>query len=542
MTRHAFTAHALLILVLEGACAEPEKVDNQPVTRDSGADGRDVGVDISGETSGMPAGPDGPADVSAETSGDAPDGGPSEPATCTPACAPFQSCLQGKCSPRYEATVITGATGGTVWDVAVAPDGSIYVVGIFKGTVDFDPGAAEQRQTALAGGDVFVSKYGPGGGYVWTRTIAGTGDEPWVHAIATSDNGVAVSGHYRGMANFFAGQPAAMKTAGAADEGYVLKLGADGGFGFLRTFPGANSSTFDVESLKDGSLVAVGPFAGPVDFGNGPQGDGLSGGYAVRMSPTGSPTWTRLFSGAVVGAAREASDGSLTLAGGYTGKIDSDPGGGVSEVMTATGQSLFAVQLDGAGQFARGASVPFGGAREVNPRDIVHGADGSRYVVGDFIEGAFPAEGSTPPVRPNAGDRDIFVTKLSPTATYAWGRSYGGPASDYAWSATAVTDGVLVTGLFASDSVDFGADGTPDRRESAAGNLFLLHLGAAGAPRGLFTLGPKNAATPLLLRDTQGGFSLAGVFAGAVDFNPHPQDTDQRSSTGRTGFVSRYSF
>ena len=488
------------------------------------------------------AGIDGPAtDVSAETSEPA-DGGPTGPTTCTPMCASFQSCIEGKCSPRYEATVITGTSGGVVWDLAVASDGSIYLAGIYKGTVDFDPGPAEQRRTALAGGDVFVSKFGPGGGYLWTRTIAGSGDEPWVHAVATSDNGVVLSGHYRGTADFFAGQPAAMKTGGTGDEGYLLKLTLDGAFGFLRTFPGANSSTFDVESLKDGSLVAVGPFGGPVDLGNGPQGDGVTGGYAVRVSAAGSPIWARTVSGATVGVVREASDGSVTLAGGFSGKIDLDPGPGITEVMTPTGQALFAIKLDATGQFARGTAIPFGGAREVIPRDVAHASDGSQYIVGEFIEGSFPADGSSTPVRPNAGDRDIFVAKLSATGAYAWGHSYGGPASDYAWSATGVSDGVLVTGLFASDAVDFGPAGTPDRRESAAGNLFVLRLADAGAPRGLFTLGPKNAATPSLLRNTQGGFFLAGVFSGAVDFNPHPQDSDQRSSTGRTGFVSRYTF
>jgi hypothetical protein len=152
-----------------------------------------------------------------------------------------------------------------------------------------------------------VSKYGPSGTYLWTRTVPATGDEPWVHAIATSDNGVVLSGPFRGTAEFFPGQATAMKTTGAADEGYVFKLAADGSFGFVRTFPGGGSATWDVETLKDGSLVAVGPFTGPVDLGNGPQAAGMSGGYAVRLSATGSPTWARIFSGAAVGVVHEGA-------------------------------------------------------------------------------------------------------------------------------------------------------------------------------------------------------------------------------------------
>jgi hypothetical protein len=211
-------------------------------------------------------------------------------------------------------------------------------------------------------------------------------------------------------------------------------------------------------------------------------------------------------------------------------------------MMAGVGQSLFVVKLDGGGQFANGTVVPFGGAREVAPRDIAHGSDGARYVVGEFIEGSLAAGPSGAGARANAGDRDIFITKISATGAYLWGRSYGGAASDYAWTATGVSDGVLVSGLFASDAVDFGSADRADRREAAAGNLFVSRLGADGQPRGLFALGPRNRLTPALVREVTGGFYLGGVFSGPVDFNTHPQDVDERSSPTRTGFVSRYTF
>src|SRR5688572_19203399 len=49
---------------------------------------------------------------------------------CGYTCAPFQVCSAKKCSPRYEATVSTGTVPGTLWDVAISDDGSIFAAGI----------------------------------------------------------------------------------------------------------------------------------------------------------------------------------------------------------------------------------------------------------------------------------------------------------------------------------------------------------------------------------------------------------------------------
>jgi hypothetical protein len=466
---------------------------------------------------------------------------------CGTVCANFQGCSAGRCSPQYEVTVASGTVPGAAWDLALAPDGAMYAAGIFKGSIDFDPGPSEQRFTAMGDGDVFVTKFDSAGAYQWTRTIASAAAEPYVHAFGTADGGVVLSGPYRGSATFYPGQAAAMKTArtAAGDEAYLLKIAGDGSFGFVRTFPATGYSVvFDVDGLADGSLVAVGPFAGPIDFGDGDQLAGVAGGFAVRLSTAGMTVWARTFAGAATATVRGSSTGGLVLAGGFTGTLDLDPGPGTVEATAQAGMSLYTVGLDGTGRFEGGGAVSFHGATEVAPRDLIQISDGAVYVAGDYKGGAVSLEaGAAARTRPNAGAGDAFVVKLGPTFAHAWGRSYGGAGADYAWSVASVPSGVQVAGKIASERVDFGVDGAPDLRELSAGDVFVLGLGPAAEPRGVFTLGPPRAASPILLRASASALLLAGFFSGSIDFDPRTPDQDLRTAAPiQSAFVSRFLF
>jgi len=86
----------------------------------------------------------------------------------------------GEARPTWAATEAssTGVVEGRPPpDVDVRPDGSIVVTGVFRDTVDFDPGAGEDVRTAVGGFDVFVTRYAPDGSYVETRTIGGRDDD-----------------------------------------------------------------------------------------------------------------------------------------------------------------------------------------------------------------------------------------------------------------------------------------------------------------------------------------------------------------------------
>ena len=75
------------------------------------------------------------------------------------------------------AAALTRSEKGRGRDIVLGADGSIYVTGVFRGTVDFDPGKGRDQHTAIGGYDVFVTRYAADGSYVGTHTFGRAGDD-----------------------------------------------------------------------------------------------------------------------------------------------------------------------------------------------------------------------------------------------------------------------------------------------------------------------------------------------------------------------------
>lgn len=117
---------------------------------------------------------------------------------CDVTCEGFQICTEGKCSPRYAGGVVASGVPGGLWNMARTASGDMYFAGLFKGTLDFDPGPAEVTLTGRGTNDVFVSRYKADGTYAWTRGLSPELGADWVHATAAADGGVFVTGHFQG--------------------------------------------------------------------------------------------------------------------------------------------------------------------------------------------------------------------------------------------------------------------------------------------------------------------------------------------------------
>lgn len=73
------------------------------------------------------------------------------------------SVFAAKFDPAYNlvwATGVGGSQSSGAHDIAVDSGNNVHVIGLFNGTVDFDPGPGSLPLTAAGGADVFVWKYG----------------------------------------------------------------------------------------------------------------------------------------------------------------------------------------------------------------------------------------------------------------------------------------------------------------------------------------------------------------------------------------------
>ena len=250
------------------------------------------------------------------------------------------------------------STGGHLWSrrfggpgfdqgagVDVDGAGNVVVVGNFDGTVDFGGGPL----TSVGGRDLFVAKFSPTGGHVWSKRFGGTGNDD-VRGIAVDGAGdVLVTGQFLGTINFGG---ANLSSAGYEDIFLSKLAGSTGSHVWSKRIGSSSSPDAGYGVTVDGNFnVAItGYFAGSVDFGGGAilaqaydsfvakfssQGAFVSSrrfgdpsgqfngqyGTAIAMSSGGSVYFTGYFQGTLsLGA---AGQGTSTALGGNDGFLAS---------------------------------------------------------------------------------------------------------------------------------------------------------------------------------------------------------------------------
>lgn len=304
---------------------------------------------------------------------------------------------------------------------------------------------------------------------------------------------------------------------------------------FAKTYGGTGKEyAYSVARTSDGGYIVAG---GTASYGAG-QDDFL----VIKISPTGTPEWTRTFGGTNMDAAYsiiQTTDGGYMVAGETRSFVAG----------TAANIDFLALKISSTGnpEWAR----TFGGANEDFCRSIIQTSDGGYALVGftrsygvgldDFliikissagalewaktfggtnydnafsivqtIDGGYVVSGST--MSFGAGYWDLLLLKLSPTGTLEWARTYGGENNDF------TTLPVIHTAdsgfMFTGHTESFGA---------GEADLLVMELSSTGAPEWTRTFGGTDLdCARSITRTGDGGFALAGwtlsFGAGSCDF------------------------
>ena len=102
-------------------------------------------------------------------------------------------------NPTFEwAKQMGGTSSATGTSMAMDSSGSIYIIGNFYQTVDFDPSAGTFNLTSNGESDIFITKLDAQGNFLWAKQIGGTSiDYPGNIAVDANGN-VLVGGSFRG--------------------------------------------------------------------------------------------------------------------------------------------------------------------------------------------------------------------------------------------------------------------------------------------------------------------------------------------------------
>jgi uncharacterized delta-60 repeat protein len=288
--------------------------------------------------------------------------------------------------------------------VAVAPDGSAYIIGQ---TSSFGTGADNNRS------DIFLVKYAPDGSIAWQRTygVGATGLNNFGMDVEVAPDGtVWITGELQGNV-------------------LLAQFDADGNLLSERTFAGADSPRA-MDIADDGSIYVTG-----FEFPGAGQGDA----FVLKTAPDGTLAWLTtwgLVEGFDIGFdVAAASDGTVYLAGD-------------------SGNEAFVVKFDQNGNLIWDRTWHAGTSQDFSSgQGVAIGPDGEVYLTGSaLISGV--------------SDNAVLV-KFTPDGSVIWDRTWLAKDASNAFG-VAVTSGgnIVITGANVSfkydDAEAFVAEFLPD--------------------------------------------------------------------------------
>ena len=230
--------------------------------------------------------------------------------------------------------------------IATDTEGSGYVTGWYRDTVDFDPGSGVDERESNGYDDIFLSKFNSSGELIWADTWGGsaeTGSGDLARAIAISDSDeIYVTGEFIEQADFDPGPGIEILISDASRDAFLSKFNTAGELIWARHWGGPGSkdgpaTNIGIEMTIDNqaNIIVAGYAGGDCDFDPGSgtaiifegYGDGM---FVSKLTANGDYQWARFWEESQVFAVTADQNGSIYLSGILSWYYnDADPTEGV---------------------------------------------------------------------------------------------------------------------------------------------------------------------------------------------------------------------
>ncbi|HPH82322.1 MAG TPA: T9SS type A sorting domain-containing protein [Flavobacteriales bacterium] len=232
------------------------------------------------------------------------------------------------------------------------------------------------------------------------------------------------------------------------------------------------------------------------------------------------------------------ADGNVIVCGRFENTIDSDPGSGTNNLVSAGSFDMVVIKFDANGQFLWSKQI--GGTGYDEFTNVECDAAGNVILIG-YFEGVVDID-------PNAGvntltsqgTSDLFVLKLSPLGETIWMHEISGTSSESTGGLSVISTGhIFVSGGFTGTAIFSSTDNLTSAGENDA---YVLKLNPDGTLNWVKQIGGTSFDYSYDI-DTysNGEVVLTGRFRDVVDFNPGAATASSTSNGLNDGFIVKLS-
>jgi hypothetical protein len=312
--------------------------------------------------------------------------------------------------------------------VSIDDYGNIFVLGVFNGQTDFDPGPGIFNLTA-ANNTGFVLKLNPNGDFLWAKRIDGS-DDVYIHSSVIDDFGnIVCTGYFKGTCDFDLSSSVFNLSAAGDFDVFVNKFDSNGNFLWAKRVGGTLSDKgLDITTDNTGSISIIGEFnSNSVDFNPGApvfnlSNSGLSDVFILKLDIAGNFIWVKKIGGTGVDYGRAITHdivGNIVISGMFEGNVDFDPGVNSNNLLSLGTRDIFIEKIDSNGDFLWAKQIggpgAYGGSNSItiDTHDKIY-ITGNSLGTLDFDTGIGVYNLSSP------GSAKQFSVKLSSAGEFVW--------------------------------------------------------------------------------------------------------------------------
>jgi len=438
--------------------------------------------------------------------------------------------------------------------------GNIYILGNFKGIVDFNPSPSSAHWVSSVNymNTAYIQKLDINGNFVWVKTLYFENGS--LRCLEIDDSGnLIIMGSFKDSVDIAPDTTLYKLFSKGEYDIFILKLSSSGNFIWAKSFGGSqDDNVASICTDQQGNVYSHGYYKDTVDFDPGPGTCYYSSGYTFynyylesafiqKLDKNGNFIWAKAFLNSELTGGSQGisidldSDGNIYCTGTFSsnaGIIDFDPGAGVFNG-PSNAAGMYVEKLDSAGNFIwvkfPTQVISWGLA---TPNSIKTDIYNNVYTTGIFSNNVDFDPG--PDTLLLSGS--TFIQKLDTNGNLLWAKSYGAPGyhADPLSITTDTFGNVYSTGYF-KDSTDLAPG--PDTL------VYYTYFNSSVSSMGAY-LQKLNSNGDLLwagvLQGNQGGSMghcikvdnaanvfVAGDYGGTVDFSPGPGVYNQTTPNSR---------